>query len=182
MNKKLVTIESLALTSAGKGVNINPAQFADTTFQNYAEKIASDYTDIIKARVLPNLKNLGDLKLRELRILICLHFFDIPITPAQVAEILRFDPATVSRAIRKMEKVGKLTREDNGKDKRSIRLKLTAEGIKLAEVYVDTISDVFNELEQGLLYGLSAEEKTTFLNVMVKISRRAEAMKVLANI
>jgi len=177
-----LTIEGLAMESARHGSDKDPAQFADTTFQNYAEKIASDYTDIIKALVLPKLTNLGTLKLRELRVLIAVHFFDIPITPAQVSDILRIDPATVSRAIKKLESESMLIREDNGKDLRSIRLKLTSAGARLAQAYVESIKSVFGELERGLLYGLSEDEKMTFLKVMMKISRRAEAMKVLANL
>lgn len=159
-----------------------PVKFVDTTFQNYAEKISTDYTDIIKARVLPQLDDLGDLKLRELRVLTSIHFFAIPITPAHISDILRYDPATVSRAIKRLEAAGKLIRQDNGRDKRSIQLKLTLAGKALAEDYTHIVETVFDNLESDLLYGLSDEEKTAFLNIVIKISRRAEAMKALANL
>lgn len=181
MTSSSASIEGIATRGDGS-LKFEPVKFVDTTFHNYAEKIASDYADIIKAIVLPSLKDAGGLKLRDLRILTSVYFFDVPITPAQVAEILRYDPATVSRSIKKLEKEGFIHRSDNGKDKRSIRLHLSDKGAELGREYTEAISVEFSRLESELLYGLSDEEKAAFLNVMVKISRRAEAMKILANI
>jgi len=181
MAKKSLSIEGIAMR-AGGGLKFDPIRFTDTTFQNYAEKIASDYAEIIKALVLPELESIGDLKFREIRVLASIYFFDVPITPAQISEILRFDPATVSRAVRKLEAAKLLIRQDDEKDKRSIRLKLTQAGLELSEQYTQQIDAVFGELESRLLYGLTAEEKTDFLNVMIKISRRAEAMKIMAGL
>ncbi|MGB0908214.1 MAG: MarR family winged helix-turn-helix transcriptional regulator [Maricaulaceae bacterium] len=175
------SIESLATQTNGT-LNFDPVDFTDTTFQNYAEKIATDYTDIIKAKVLPKLGDIGDIKFRELRVLISIYFFALPITPAHLAEILRYDPATVSRAVRRLEKAGKLSRQDNGKDKRSIQLRLTDEGKALAMHYTNTVQNEFKTLEADLVYGLSPEEKTAFMTVMVKISRRAEMMKTIGNV
>lgn len=180
MNKPL-SIEGLAVGPNG-GLKYNPAKFADTTFLNYAEKIASDFTHIIKSRVIPEMGVDPRLKLVDLKIVASIHFFEIPVSPAQIAEILRIDPATVSRAVRKLEATDFLIREQNGRDKRSIRLKLTDAGILTAKAYTEAIQKLFEELETGLLYGLSDEEKTGFMTVMVKISRRAEAMKILANL
>lgn len=179
--KKPLSIEGLAVGPHG-GLKYNPAQFADTTFLNYAEKIASDFTDIIKNRVIPEMDVDQNLKLRDLKVLASIHFFEIPISPAQIADILRIDPATVSRAVQKLEETELLNREENGRDKRSVRLKLTDKGIATARAYTEAIQSLFEELETGLLYGLSDEEKTGFMTVMVKISRRAEAMKILANL
>lgn len=180
MNKPL-SIEGLAVSPHG-GLKYNPANFADTTFLNYAEKIVSDFSDIIKNRVIPKMEFSDNLKFRDYKVLASIHFFEMPISPAQIAEILRIDPATVSRAVQKLEETGLLNREENGRDKRSIRLKLTPTGIATARAYTAAIQKLFEELEKGLLYGLSDEEKTGFMTVMVKISRRAEAMKILADL
>ncbi len=181
MASKPIRIEGLATRGEGS-LRYEPVKFVDTTFQNYAEKISSDYDEIIKGIVLPALDSGGELKLRDLRVLTSIYFFEVPITPAQVAEILRYDPATVSRSIKKLEDQGFVTRSDNGQDKRSVRLHLTESGAELGHDYTEAIDQTFSQLEDGLLYGLSADEKATFLKVMVKISRRAEAMKILANV
>lgn len=181
MSSLSLSIEGIATQGDGT-LKHDPIKFSDTTFHNYAEKIASDYSDIIKNVVLPKLKSANGLKLRDLRIISSIYFFDVPITPAQVAEVLRYDPATVSRSIRKLEAEGFILRSDNGKDKRSVRLHLTDAGTELGQNYTNAIRREFLNLENNLLYGLSDEEKSTFLNVMIKISRRAEAMKVLANL
>jgi len=179
--KKSLSIEGLAVKQGGN-LNFDPVEYADTTFQNYAEKISADYSEIIKYRVLPLLPQRGDLKLRELRVLTCILFFTIPITPAQIAEILRVDPATISRSVQKLEKANMLKREKNGRDARSIRLILTPEGRELTTEYTTTVGEVFKELESHLLYGFSDEEKTAFMTVMIKVNRRAEALRALANI
>ncbi len=172
-----ISIEGLA----SEALRYEAVDYADTTFLSYAEKIASDYNFIIRDLVLPQLSELNGLKLRELQVLVCVYFFTVPISPFQVAELLRINPSTVSRAVYKLENDGKIKRQNRDKDKRSHRLKLTDAGTKLAKQFTETVNREFKKLEAQLLYGLSDEDKTMFLNVMVKISRRAQAMKIIAD-
>lgn len=160
---------------------VNPAAFADTTFQAFAEKISDDYTYILKTAVVPGLPGLGTLKLREVRILATLHFFEKALTPAQISDMLRYDPATVTRAVHMLVGKGKLTRSDNLRDTRSVLLELTPEGTALAEVFRKRLLVVFATLEEQIHVQLSEEEKTEFLHTMLKISKRSKDMKTICS-
>lgn len=160
---------------------VNPSEFADTTFQAFAEKISDDYTYILKNIVVPGLPGLGTLKLREVRILASLHFFEKPLTPAQISEMLRYDPATVTRAVHMLVGKGKLIRSDNLRDTRSVLLELTEDGRALAEAFKKRVLTVFATLEEELHIKLSDEEKTAFLNIMLKVSKRSRDMKAICN-
>lgn len=164
----------------GSTVRANPVDYADTTFQAYAEKLSDDYTFILKKRILTELEHLGDIKLREIRVLVTIDFFDHPLTPIDVSEILRYDPATVSRAVNKLVANGYMMRSKNIHDTRSFYLSLTEIGIDLAAEYKQKVKSVFSELESQLLYGLSEEEKLEYLNMMVKLSKRSRALRELS--
>jgi len=158
-------------------LRFSASDFADTTFQAYADKIASDYTFIIKKRVMPNMPELGILKLRELRILASVYFYADPLSPHEISEILRYDPATVTRAINLLEKAGMIEKVKREYDLRAFDVKVTKSGSVLAKRYVGEIQKVFGEVESQLTIGLDENEKTLLLNAMLKVSRRAEAMK-----
>ena len=156
---------------------VNPADYADTTFQAYAEKVEDDYTYILKRAVLPGLGDLEGLKLRELRVLASLDFYDASLTPVQVSDLLRYDPATVTRATDRLLSAGMMVRAENLQDTRSVLLVPTDKGKALAKKYRDRIQEVFSALEQDLDEQFSESEKLEYLNMIVKINKRSNAMR-----
>jgi DNA-binding MarR family transcriptional regulator len=158
---------------------VNPADYFDTTFQAYSERVGDDYTFILKRAVIPGLGNIGALKLRELRILASLDFFDRPLTPVQVSEMLRYDPATVTRATRLLCNAGMMIRADNLKDTRSVLLIPTEKGKALAHTYRERIQEVFGAFEQDLNQPFRDSEKLEYLNMVVKANKRSAAMRQL---
>lgn len=155
----------------------NPTDFTDTTFHAYSEKIEDDYTYILKRAVVPGLGDIGILKLRELRVLVSLDFFDAPLTPVQVSELLRYDPATVTRASERLITEGHIVKADNIRDTRSILLIPTDSGKALAKAYRDQVQLVFSRLEQDLSVQFDDAEKLEYLNMIVKVSKRSGAMR-----
>ncbi len=162
-----------------ESLTVNPADYADTTFQAYGERLSDDYNFILKKVVVPGLPGLGDLKLRELRILATLSFFNKPLSPIQVSELLCYDPATVTRASVKLVGEGKIKRNTNNFDTRSVLLALTQTGQTLATAYQTRIRHVFSTLEQDIHYHMSDTEKIELLNLMVKINKRSNALRAL---
>lgn len=160
-------------------LKVQPSEYADTTFQAYAEKISDDYDFILRKVVVPGLPNLGDLKLREIRILASLDFFDSPLSPMQVSELLRYDPATVTRAANVLVKCGMIYKKNNRRDTRSILLVLTDKGQAMADNYSRRVRMAFKAMEKDMLHGLSEDEKTTFLNIMLKVNRRSQTMRAM---
>lgn len=157
----------------------DPTTFADTTFLSYAEKTSDDIHFILKKAVIPHLPKVGTLKLREIRILAVLSFFSKPLTPAQISEILCYDPATVTRAVHALVGECMITREDNIRDTRSVLLLLTEKGLTLANAFNDRVKHVFKQLEDKVEHRLTIEEKAAYLDAMAKINRRSKSMREL---
>lgn len=162
-------------------LKVKPEVYADTTFQALSEKIADDYEAIIKTCIMPSIGDTHGLKLRELRVMACLNFYDAALTPAHIAAMLRYDPATVTRAVSRLEKADMLTKKDNHMDTRSFHLVLTKTGIELANLYTRRVKTVFTTLESMIEKSLSRQEKTEYLTAVYKISKRTEAMRAYAD-
>lgn len=163
-------------------LKINPESYADTTFQALSEKIADDYEAIIKACIMPSIGDTHSLKLRELRVMACLEFYDAALTPAHISAMLRYDPATVTRAVSRLEQAGMVTRKSNHMDTRSFLLSLTESGEALAKLYAKRVKTVFTTLETMIEKSMSDHEKTEYLTAIYKVSKRTEAMRACANI
>lgn len=156
---------------------VNPADYLDTTIQTYAEKVEDDYAFILKRAVIPGLGDIEGLKIRELRVLSSLDFYDSALTPVQVSELLRYDPATVTRATDRLFNAGMVVRAENIQDTRSVLLLPTEKGKALAKRYHDRIQEVFSALEQDLDEQFTETEKLQYLNMIVKINKRSQAMR-----
>jgi DNA-binding MarR family transcriptional regulator len=117
-------------------------------------------------KLLPRLRKLGPG---------CLPFEDIPVTPPQsllldwvagapgcgiqeMAAGLGLTAPTVSVGVRRLEEAGLLEREPNPRDRRSLRLFLTAQGQKV----------------QRLLAGLTPQERETLLDLLERAINVAE--------
>ncbi|WP_034389220.1 MarR family winged helix-turn-helix transcriptional regulator [Hellea balneolensis] len=162
-------------------LKVNPESYADTTFQALSEKIADDYDAIIKTCVMPSIGETHGLKLRELRVMACLEFYDAPLTPAHIAAMLRYDPATVTRAVAKLEKANMVIKKENLTDTRSFFLVLTETGEALAQLYARRVKTVFMTLESMIEKSMTAREKTEHLTAVYKVSKRTEAMRACAD-
>jgi len=161
-------------------LKVNPVEYADTTFQALSERIADDYNYIIKTCVMPHIGNTHGLKVRELRVMACIAFYDYSLTPAHVAAMIRYDPATVTRAAKRLADANMVIRENNEQDTRSIVLKLTEPGKALVSLYNQRIKSVFTALEGIMEKSLNEDEKTEFLTAVYKVSKRAEIMREYA--
>lgn len=162
-------------------LKVSPETYADTTFQALSGKIADDYEAIIKTCIMPSIGETFGLKLRELRVMASVNFYDVALTPAHIAAMLRYDPATVTRAVSRLEKAGMLTKEANHMDTRSFHLVLTERGIDLANLYSRRVKTVFTTLESMIEKSLSKQEKMEYLTAIYKVSKRTEAMLAYAD-
>jgi DNA-binding MarR family transcriptional regulator len=160
-------------------LKMSPDEYVDTTFQAYGERISDDYDYILRKIIVPGLPSVGDLRLRELRILSCLDFFEPPLAPMQLSELLRFDPATVTRSVNNLVKAGMVIKRNNRRDTRGVLLSLTTKGQVMADNFNRRIRMAFKFLEKDMIHGLTDEEKVQYLNIVVKISRRAQTMRAM---
>ncbi|MBO0431127.1 MarR family winged helix-turn-helix transcriptional regulator [Enterococcus sp. DIV0660C] len=84
-----------------------------------------------------------------------------------LAEVLDLRPSSLAELMKKMEKSGDITREEDENDKRTKRVYLTEQGREKAEKNAS-----FKQENQSEIFfaGLTEEEQTTFSNLLEKIS------------
>ncbi|NNE58656.1 MAG: MarR family transcriptional regulator [Hellea sp.] len=158
----------------------SPVDFADTTFHSLARNIENDYIYVLKTMVLPLLDNEHGLNLQELKILSTLDFYDSPLTPHYMAQVLRFDPATVTRATKKLTGAGMVVRSKNHLDSRSVNFSLSSEGKDMAEQYANGVKTVFDDLHSRLEIQASEERRLEYLNALYAIRKRSQAMREIS--
>ncbi len=156
--------------------NFPPPDFmvkeSDLAFLILADQIASDYMGFVKRLIIPEMDVFEAKSLRELRVLMTLNILDTPVPARRVAEILRFDPATVSRATRHLLEQGLIEECQNEDDLRTLLLSPTDDGravgekyLKLVKTNLEKVSDSVSELNEG--------EKSILLSAMLKVRKRS---------
>ena len=92
-------------------------------------------------------------------------------TPAtKIAPMMGLEPRSLTRALKNMERSGLIYRKADEQDRRSVRIFLTEEGIRLKGLSVQTINE-FNELIKSKL---TEEEIKVFFQVFKKINQAIE--------
>lgn len=92
----------------------------------------------------------------------------------ELAKMISVTPPTMTVAIKKMESQGYITRQPDEKDQRIVRLFITDKGLMcLKESKV-----VFQELEDELWHGISAEERLLLRRLLIQMKDNvASSMK-----
>lgn len=86
------------------------------------------------------------------------------LSPTELANRLRVEPATVSRVLNRMEKAELVTRKRNPEDARSFKVYLTDRGRSLQE----PVSSSWNQIEAQMLEGLTCDEKVSLRRSLSK--------------
>ena len=94
-------------------------------------------------------------------------------TNAQLAKDLGMDPASVTRALDRIEVKGLLRRERSTSDRRVVHLVLTEAGREVAEKVPPVLVDVFN----AHLAGFRPEEFELLMSLLQRMLANGEAMR-----
>lgn len=90
---------------------------------------------------------------------------DGPCTPKEIAQTLRLENSTISGVLDRMEKKGLIERIIDKKDRRSIRVAATEQGMSMR----DDVLKVIDELNQKVLAGFTPEQLENFLSCLRQI-------------
>ncbi len=94
--------------------------------------------------------------------------FEQGLSQCALGQRLVKDKATLTRILDRMEKRGLLTRKPHGRDRRSHRLYVTAEGLELRRALLPTVQAYAGEVFSGL----SSEDLHTLKTLLEKINQR----------
>lgn len=95
------------------------------------------------------------------------------ITQKELADRCRFDAATMSRNIDKLQDMGFLLRENNPDCRRSFLISLTEKGLAEAE----ETRKVFQQFEELICSGIPEDEIDIFCKVLIKMCDNLETYK-----
>ena len=84
------------------------------------------------------------------------------ITQKELSDACCIEPATLSRALDRLEAMGYITRNDNPDCRRSFLIEITEEGKSMA----DQVCQTFAEVEERMTEGFSAEEMDLMENML----------------
>ena len=98
-------------------------------------------------------------------------------TQAGICEVLQLPRQTVNSALKKLQSLGYIRMESDGKNQKNKLLRLTSEGIHFASETVDLVFAA----EQNTLNQFSAQERKTFIEINQKYCQgmRREAEKII---
>ena len=91
----------------------------------------------------------------------------------EIAQKIGITPPSVTVALRKLEKMGYVTKEPDEYDQRIVRIRLTEEGKRR----VDGLKDLMEEMEEVIYEGMSAEERILLKRLLLEVRGNILNMK-----
>ena len=153
----------------------NFRRFPEFILQVYCRRISSDYMDFLKSHAISKMSEKSLRKSRELLSLMTLDYLDHDATAMDVVRLMRFDPATATRAVTILSQEDFIMpAPDYRDDDRKKPLILSEKGLESVAEYKSRMSEAYNLANQTL--GLSRPAKTVKrqLGILAYLSNRTE--------
>lgn len=148
----------------------------DGAFHVFSSQIAENYVQMLRKHVLPYLEYREGLRLRELRMLNCIFRYESGLQASDIVAIMRYDPATVSRALKRLKDHDMVIKSASQDDARALVLNLTEKGRALASEYRSKSLQVYNFLSELVGIKIPMEDMEQFLRTAELIKARTTAM------
>jgi len=149
----------------------------DLEYLLHAENISRDYIDFIKNTVLPEFGKQYPLKLREIRVLNAIACSDHAPYASHLSDLLRQDPATITRSLIVLIDKGYVVSEEDSKDARSKLLKTTPKGSAASRHFLD----IFKKIVGAAINSAGADRfdhnHTVLSQSLRALASRAKAFK-----
>ena len=123
-------------------------RFPELLFQMYCTRISRDYMTFLNRHAVNPLSARPKIKVRELRVLMCLDYFGEASTSIRVAKVMRYDKATVARATATLINDGYIEAEISDTDDREKPLWLTVKGHAAAQEYKEKSLAAINRADR----------------------------------
>ncbi len=149
----------------------------DNMFLFLCMQISEDYHTILRQHIMAEFDEFDGINLREMRVLECIAQEKTAVTGAMVAQRLRYDRATVTRALKRLETHAFINRKPSPFDHRSELIDGTLEGKELAGRYgakCDAVMSILSSLQHNSLTDVEIEQ---FEKIGRKLSQRVNSMR-----
>ena len=157
---------------------MNTSDLADLRYFTFAEWISGDYNEFVKKTVVPFFTKSYNLKLREIRVLnaIAASGSDSA-TASYVAEVLRQDPATITRSLVILIGKGFVLSEEDFSDARSRILKPTEKGQAAASHFVQIFGEIIEKAAESSDTYKFEYDNNMMTSSMEAVAQRARALR-----
>ena len=157
---------------------MNTQELADLRFLSFAEWISGDYNEFVKKSVLPFFSKSYKLKIREIRVLnaIAASEESNP-TASHISDVLRQDPATITRSLVILIGKGFVVSEEDFSDGRSRILKPTEKGHAATAYFLKIFSEIIEKAAQTTDGYKIDYDQALLTQSLEAISRRARALR-----
>lgn len=150
-------------------------RFPEFILQVYCRRISSDYMTFLKAHAISKMSDKPLRKSRELLTLMALDYLNHGTTTMDVAKLMRFDPATTSRAASILSAEGFIAPAPNFRsDDRKKPLILSEKGVKAVTEYKTLMSEGYDLAKQKLGLDRSKAQITKQLGILAFLGNRSE--------
>ncbi|WP_017932148.1 MarR family winged helix-turn-helix transcriptional regulator [Robiginitomaculum antarcticum] len=186
LHERAERLAGLNLSGRHKGYNTTPfAQEAaklkygmetylpGLVFQLLCRRISRDYLVFFKRHAVSKLTADPKIKLRELRILMCIEYLNRPSAPHEIVSVMRYDPATVTRAITILCRDGYTDHVVSDRDEREKPVWLTDNGRLIADEYKAASSGSLWEADIITGQALSKEQMRNCLAALMILRKRS---------
>ena len=157
---------------------MNNLELADLRFLSFAEWISGDYNEFVKKSVMPFFTKVYKLKIREVRVLnaIAASEGSNP-TASHISDVLRQDPATITRSLVILIGKGFVVSEEDFSDGRSRILKPTEKGRAATARFLKIFGDLIEKAAETTSGYKIDHDPVLLTQSLEAISRRARALR-----
>jgi len=151
---------------------------SDLRFLSFAEWISGDYNEFVKKSVLPFFTKSFKLKIREIRVLNAIAASeDKNPTASQISEVLRQDPATITRSLVILIGKGFVVSEEDFSDGRSRILKPTEKGEAAARHFLEIFGQIIEKAAESSDAYKFEHDNAMLTQSLESVARRARALR-----
>lgn len=152
-------------------------EIADLRYLSYAEWISGDYNEFVKKTIMPQFKKKYPLKLRETRVLNAIASSKRPPSASYISDVLRQDPATITRSLVILIGNGYVVSEEDFNDGRSRLLKTTPYGEAAARHFLSIFSQLVGTATHSTNAARFNHDHNMLTESLKLVASRARAFK-----
>ena len=146
-----------------------------------SEQIFRDYQEFLKNAILPQISERYELRIREMLALVCIGSAIQPISSSNLADVMRQDPATMTRSNVVLIGKGYISTSKSLQDSRVKVLNITPKGQEVVDMYHELVSDTLERFnEHYLMQQIDFDAEKSVVEFAMPLQERAKNLAKLS--
>lgn len=166
-------LQSLELSVQNK---LDTSVYSDLILCEMCAHISAGYAGFQRTNVLPYSPAFAKLSIREVKIIATLKYHGAPRTLAELAEISRLDPATITRGANALIENHLITKKASDKDGRTFLIRLTEKGSEAADQYCHKLGQSLATADTLMPRLIGEPDIDNIFSALIQIRDRSSAL------